>query len=44
MSSVIGDHDTNKQRAMVGVVLYRKNNVRTNEVPDFRILSYTLKI
>ncbi len=38
MSSVIGYHDTNKQWAMVGDVLYRKNYVQTNEVLDFRIV------
>ncbi len=37
MSSVIGEHDTNKQGAMVGDVLYRKNHVQNNEVLDFRI-------
>ncbi len=38
MSTVIGNNDTNKQWAMVGVVLYSKNYVQTNEVTDFCIL------
>ncbi len=38
MSTVIGNYDTNKQLAMVGVVLYSKNHVQTNEVADFCIL------
>ncbi len=38
MSTVIGNYDTNKQWAMVGVVLYSKNDVQTNEVTDFLYL------
>ncbi len=38
MSIVIGNYDINKQWAMVGVVLYSKNNVQTNEVIDFCVL------
>ncbi len=38
MSTVIGNYDTNNQWAMVGVVLYSKNYVQTNEVIDFCIL------
>ncbi len=38
MSTVIGNYDPNKQWGMVGVVLYSKNYVQTNEVTDFCIL------
>ncbi len=38
MSTVIGNYDTNKQWAVVGVVLYNKNYVQTNEVTDFCIM------
>ncbi len=38
MSTVIGNYGTNKQWAMVGVVLYSKNHVQTNEVTDFCML------
>ncbi len=34
MSTVIANSDTNKQWAMVGVVLYSKSQVQTNEVTD----------
>ncbi len=38
MSTVIGNYDTNKQQAMVGVVSYSRNYVQTNEVTDFCIV------
>ncbi len=41
MSTVVGNCDTNKQWAMLGVVLYRKNYVQTNEVTEF--VSYNWK-
>ncbi len=35
MSSVIDNHDTNKQWVVVTVLSYYNKNVRTNEVKDF---------
>ncbi len=35
MSSVVGDLNTIKQRAVVEVVINRKNNIQTIEVKDF---------
>ncbi len=35
MSSVVGNYNTNKQRAVVEVAINRKENVQTIEVKDF---------
>ncbi len=36
MSSIIGNNDTNKQWAVIRVVLYRKKNGKICEVQDFK--------